>query len=460
MIYIYFIHIIILNIYNIFAGWDKNTGFITGNTDVYARWQTANGLPSSGTEMWDMTPVQLYGIATARKAGEYFVDKDYVDIQMGNDYSYDNVEDRVIGDDVVLNGSESKVVDSNFKLFGEDCGSFTMAIDYEFASHSTDATLVSCYEFDNKAGFRLKSNGTHPVIEFGDVTQTVGYSRNRDMLVIRYVKDTNTMHVYAFNGTSSSDSYTDNIVYTTIVPTKKASTEATVMLGAFKFLHNGALDNLGSGTIHWAKVWKEDLGDAAARNLAAWTRETLRFEYTKNNKYRFANDSSRYTGLSFICKNLLGRKYKMMNDNTNVGGWNASEMRKFVNSRFYDALPTVWKSMIRQVQVPSNAGNDSIVTSKDYIYLPSYVELSGVTTAPYSSEGVQIGWMTSSSARIKTVNGVAQTYYTRSAYYSSSSTSTNGKYFVTIDTNGLASGSGGSFATSYSSFGICPCFSI
>jgi hypothetical protein len=135
-------------------------------------------------------------------------------------------------------------------------------------------------------------------------------------------------------------------------------------------------------------------------------------------------------------------------------------MRKFVNARFYDALPTVWKSMIRQVQVPSNAGNDSIVTSKDYIYLPSYVELSGVTTAPYSSEGVQIGWMTSSSARIKTVNGVAQTYYTRSAYYSSGSTSTNGKYFVTIDSNGLASGSGGSFATSYSSFGICPCFSI
>ena len=46
-------------IYNIFTGWDKNTGFITGDTDVYARWQTANGLPSSDTEMWDMTEVQL-----------------------------------------------------------------------------------------------------------------------------------------------------------------------------------------------------------------------------------------------------------------------------------------------------------------------------------------------------------------------------------------------------------------
>lgn len=444
-------------IYNIFTGWDKNTGFITGDTDVYAKWQTANGLPSSSTEMWDMTPVQLYAVATSRKAAEYFVDKDYVDIQMGNDYSYDNIEDSVLGNEIVFNGSESNVIDSNIKLFDEDCGSFTMAIDYEFNAHSTDATLVSCYEFDTKAGFRLKSNGTHPVIEFGDVTKPIGYSKNRDMLVIRYIKETNTMHVYTCNGTSASDSYADSITYATIVPTKKANTKATVMLGAFKFLHNGAMDNLGNGTIHWAKVWKEDLGDAAARSLAVWTHETLRFEYTQNNKYRFASDSSRYTGASFICQNLLGRKHRMMDGNYNTGGWHYSDMRTFVNDRFYNAFPTVWKSIIRQVQIPSNAGTDSITTSKDYIYLPSYVELSGVTTSPYSGEGSQIGWMTGLSARIKTINGVASAYYTRSAHYSSTSTSTNGKYFVTVDSNGSMPGS---FVTSSTGLGICPCFSI
>jgi hypothetical protein len=444
-------------IYNIFTGWDKNTGFITGNTDVYARWQTTNGLPSSSMEMWDMTEVQLYGVATSGKAAEYFVDKDYVDIRMGNDYSYDNVEDNVLGDEVVLNGSESSVVDSNIKLFDTDCGSFTMAIDYEFGTHSTDATLLSCYEFDTRAGFRLKSNGTHPVIEFGDVTKNIGYSKNRDMLVIRYVKDTNTMHVYTCNGTSASDSYADAITYTTIVPTKQMNTKATVMLGAFKFLHNGVLDNLGNGTIHWAKVWKEDLGDAAARSLASWTHETLRFEYTKNNKYRFASDSSRYSGASFICQNLLDRKHKMMGGNTNTGGWDKSVMRAFCNSRLYEAFPIVWKSIIKQVQIPANTGDGSMVTSKDYIYLPSYVELSGTTTSPYSGEGSQIGWMNSPSARIKTIDGVKSVYYTRSAYYSSTSTSTNGKYFVTVDDDGAVPGS---FITSSSSLGICPCFSI
>ena len=450
-------------IYNIFTGWNKSTGFITGNTDVYARWQTANGLPSSGTEMWDMTPVQLYGVTTSGKASEYFKDKDYVDIQMGNDYSYENVEDSVLGNEVVLNGSAANVVDSDIKLFGAECGSFTMAIDYEFVSHRTDATLVSCYEFNNKAGFRLKSNGTHPVIEFGDVTETVGCSKNRDMLVIRYAKDTNTMHVYTFNGTSSSDSYAESISYTTIVPTKQASTEATVMLGAFKFLHNGVLDNLGNGIIHWAKVWKEDLGDAAARSLAAWTHESLRFEYIRrelaDDNYRLASDSSRRAGASFICQNLLGKKYKMMSGTTttNKGGWDASAMKIFVNSRFYDAFPTVWKSIIRQVQIPANTGSDSIATSRDYIYLPSYVELSGESTSPYSNEGSQIGWMINSSARTKTINGVANAYYTRSANYSPSSTSTNGKYFVIVNSEGAINST---FVTSYSSLGICPCFSI
>ena len=444
-------------IYNIFTGWDKNTGFITGNTDVYARWQTTNGLPSSDTEMWDMTPVQLYAVATSGNAAKEFVDKDYIDIRMGNDYSYDNVEDHFIGDDVVLNGSESRVVDSNIKLFGEDCGSFTMAIDYEFSAHSNDATLASCYEFDTRAGFRLKSNGTHPVIEFGDITKIIGYSNNRDMLVLRYVKDTNTMHVYTDNGSSTTDSYADSISHTTIVPTKQVKTEATVMLGAFKFLHNNVLDNLGNGTIHWAKVWKEDLGDSVARSLAAWTHEILRFEYTKNNKYRLSSDSSRYTGASFVCKNLLGRKYRMKDSGGNVGGWPMSDMKRFCNDRFYNAFPTVWKSMIRQVQIKTTDGTDKEVISNDYIYLPCRADLDGIASPPYSSEGTQIGWMTDKNSRIKTMNGVAYRYFTRSAYYTYTSVSLNGRYFITVESDGAIQTA---FSSPSTNLGIFPCFSI
>ena len=453
-------------IFNIFNGWDKSTGFISGDTDVYAKWETANGLPSSGLEMWDMTPVQLYSVAASGMAASYFVDKDYVDIQMGNDYSYDNVEQNILGSEVLLNGSKANVVDCGVKLFDEDCGSFTIAIDYEFSAHSNYATLLSCYDFDTSAGFRLRSNGTNPVIEFGGTTKIVGSDKNRDMLVIRYVKDEDTMHVYACNGTASSDSYADSITYMTIVPNKQINTAATVVLGAFKFLHNGVFDNLGNGTIHWAKVWKEDLGDDIARSLAAWTHDIIRFEYTKNNSYRFASDSSRYTGASFICKNLLDRKYRMMSavtgsNSANEDGWHASAMREFCNNKFYNAFPTVWKSIIKKVQIFANDGTDNAPKSDDYIYLPSYVELSGVTTSPYVNEGDKIGWMNDNvndtNDRIKTINNVASAYYTRSAYYSSSSPTLNGKYFVTVDNKGSIPGG---FVVPSNSLGVCPCFSI
>jgi hypothetical protein len=190
--------------------------------------------------------------------------------------------------------------------------------------------------------------------------------------------------------------------------------------------------------------------------LAAWTHETLRFEYirrTENeDKYRWASASSRYVGASFICQNLLDRKYRMNDSNTNVGGWDKSAMREFCNGRLYNAFPTVWKSIIRQVQIPANTGDGSMTTSMDYIYLPSYVELSGTTISPYSGEGSQIGWMNSNSARIKTIDGVANTYYTRSASKGYST------YFVTVDDLGTIPGR--SFVTSYTPYGICPCFSI
>ena len=58
-----------------------------------------------------------------------------------------------------------------------------------------------------------------------------------------------------------------------------------------------------------------------------------------------------------------------------------------------------------------------------------------------------------SGVNIKTINGIANAYYTRSASYGS----VNGKYFVTVDNNGSTPGG---FVTSSSSLGICPCFSI
>ena len=443
-------------IYNIFVGWDKSTGFITGDTDVYAKWSTQNGLPAAGTDLKDMTPVQIYAIATAGKANDYFEQKDYFDVRVGQDFSFTNVEESMLGDELTFDGSSSKVVDSGIKLFGADSGSFTIAIDFEFDKNCTqDGTLLSCFEYDGSEGFRLKYNGTNPEIQWGNASQVVGKGSQRDVVVLRYRKGEDKLYIYSFNGgVSSSGTYADEIMYTEITRNRSTNTEATIVLGGFKFLSGGSIDipTLGKGQIHWAKVWLDDIGDAAARKLAAWPHETWRYEYCGDKRYRFAADSSKITGASFIPTRLLSLGHCMNTTNTNIGGWNDSAMRQFCNGRVYDAFPTEWRSIIKQVQIPSTAGNMSsdIVYSKDYVYLPSYVEVFNTIEDPYASEGRAIAFFNTDADRIKTMNGTAQAWYLRSADISYNN------YFKTVSMQGNMN----NYVISTRSLGICPCISI
>ena len=442
-------------IYNLFTGWDKSTGCIVGDTDVYAKWDTQNGLPAAGTDLKDMTPAQIYAIAAAGKANDYFEQKDYFDVRIGQDFSFSNVEEHMLGDEITLNGTVANVVDSGIKLFGADSKSFTMAIDFEFGENSADATLLSCFEYDGSEGFRLKYNGTNPEVQWGNVVQQVGRGNQRDLVVLRYRQGENKLYIYSFNGgAASSGTYADEIAYTELTRNRSTSTEATIVLGGFKFLSNGTVDSvtLGNGQIHWAKVWFEDLGDAAARQLAAWPHETWRYEYYGDKRYRFAADSSKITGASFIPTRLLSFTHNMNTTNTNVGGWNASNMRRFCNNRVYNAFPIQWQAIIKQVQIPATAGGTSseIIYSKDYVYLPSYVEVFNTLDAPYKSEGSVIPFFNSDVDRIKTRNGTADVYYLRSADVGYNS------YFKTI----ASAGNIGNYMPSNRNLGICPCISI
>jgi len=96
--------------YNVFAGWDKSTGYITGNTDVYAIWDRST-LPTSGTLLNNMTPAQIYGLGNASgiNIDAYINDedniKDYKDIIVGHDFSFDNVESTLICSEQYFNGT-------------------------------------------------------------------------------------------------------------------------------------------------------------------------------------------------------------------------------------------------------------------------------------------------------------------------------------------------------------------
>ena len=387
-------------VYNIFAGWDKSTGFITGDTDVYAIWQRAE-LPTTDTDLKDMTPAQIFAVTKSGRTANYFVMKDYFDMNLGHDFDFSNVESEVLAENLYLDGNTA--IDKQITLFGENDRSFTMAIDFQYSETTTNGTLVSCFEEEGAEGFRLRFN-SNPDIQWGDVSAKFGSGIYRDMVVIRHRKGENKLYVYASNGTDSSSNFSTAITRAELTRSRNTNTPSILTFGAVRFIEDGGYDDYGRGHIHWCKIWYEDLGDTNARQLAAWPHEPLRMEYYGTGLYRITGGGSQKANASFICNHLLaGRGHQMNTSNTNAGGWESSLMRTKLMARLRDAMPTVWKSMMKQVRISASAGSQSteILLSDDYVYLPCTTEMNGDKSNPYVNEGSHIGWYTGNQQRVK-----------------------------------------------------------
>lgn len=403
-------------IYNVFAGWDKSTGCVRENINVYPVWETASLPEPKAKDLSEMTTGEVYAIATAAASNladvsEYFEDKDYHDITMGTDFNFSNVDSEEIvplSAPVVLDGETA--IDTDVYLFGSKEKTFTMAIDFTFACDSTDVnnTLLAAFEEDGSEGFRLRYN-SYPSIQWGDKSQIVGnYTSNthyRDIVVIRHIKGEDKLYIYSGCQPTNSNGarFATSIEPYVLTRTRATSTEMPITLGAIRF-QDGGHDYYGKGVIHWCKVWYDDLGVTNSKELATWCRETLRMEYCGTDRYRLAGGSSVKAKASFVANNLLsGRGFWMNSTNTNAGGWDESLMRDFCNGRLFDALPTAWRSMIKKVKINATAGSQSseITISEDKVYLISCTESGGQTGSPYNNEGSQISWFTSNANRIK-----------------------------------------------------------
>ena len=386
-------------IYNLFKGWDKSTGYIRGDTNVYAVWDRVP-LPSTGKDLKDMSEGEIYAVTSTGQSSTYFVDKDYHDITLGHDFNFSNIESEIIAQEMYLDGTSP--IRTNISLFGEDAPSFTLAIDFRFTNTTdTNNTLLSCYDEEGSEGFRLRYNN-HPDIQWGDRNVNVGYQGYRDMVVLRHRAGDNKLYVYSSNGNSST--FANSISRNELVRSRSTSTDQKLVLGGIYFEGDGGYDDQGSGYIYWAKIWYDDLGDTNARALASWSHEIMRVEYCGANRYRLAGNTSQRSNASFIANTCLVDRLRAMNPtNTNVGGWDASKMREFLNSRLPDALPISWRAMLKQVKINATEGNQStnITVSEDYFYLPSLSEMRGSTASPYNSEGDAISWFTGDIYRAK-----------------------------------------------------------
>ena len=160
------------------------------------------------------------------------------------------------------------------------------------------------------------------------------------------------------------------------------------------------------------------------------------------NHYKLADGSGDFANVVFGMKGVMNATRQMNTSNTNVGGWDVTAMRKFLNESIFPALPQQWRAMIKTVETLSSIGNTSaeIATSEDNLFLFSQAEVGfNATVVPYKNEvdadaeEVTFSIFTDNNSRIKkTYNGEGSA----SHWWLRSPGSSHSTYFCSVHTNG------------------------
>lgn len=141
---------------------------------------------------------------------------------------------------------------------------------------------------------------------------------------------------------------------------------------------------------------------------------------------------------------------------TNVGGWESCARRTWCNSVYYNALPSVLKNAVKEVNKKTSAGNQSttIKTTTEKIFLLSEIEIFGNIRYSVAGEGNQYQYYKNAVAnRYKLPKWLSSA--TASQWWQRSPIAVNNVSFGRVDFNGSQAGGGAGASSS-----IAPCFCI
>lgn len=388
------------SVYKVFTGWDKSTGYITKDTNVYAQW-TAAALPAVGKKLNTMNIAEISGVAKNDKADDYWdaEDQDYVDIVVGRDFNFDaaNVASEVLANELYLDGRS--VTKTNVKLFDETAPNFTLAIDFEFSVATEGSVLACCTEYGGTEGFHLRMSGSKPNILWGNTNTDVGYGMQRGIVVLRHRAGSKNLQIYADNTGAASGIYSAAILDTEKPRSVETSTDATLTFGGIPY-GNGS-QNRATGIIHWAKIWYQDLGAANCKQLASWPHETWRMKYVGSHLY--SKETGEDCAATFISDAALSYDYMINANGRTTGGWATSGMRDFANNRLFNALPIAWQAVLKNSLVkalPTNSATTAGV-SLAKVYIPAIAEVMPVSAGAYNLEGATFSTYLYNQDRIK-----------------------------------------------------------
>ncbi|MDO4175431.1 MAG: DUF6273 domain-containing protein, partial [Eubacteriales bacterium] len=378
-------------VYHLFSDWNKSTGCVTEDMIVDPVW-IQGALPEAGTDIADMNAAQIYGMAKSGTVQNYVSVQDEVKIRLGYTPEFDNVENVVLAEGLKLDGQTC--IETGIQLMKEDAD-WTIVVDCQYETTTTGQCMVGCFEDDGYCGFKFAYNGG-PCVQWGTNTLKSSRTTYRDIQVLRHRAGDSFVTAYTANP------YTNSLMVSTLTKPISNLTDAELCLGALKNPGETPVD-YASGTLWYCRVWYGDLGDAVARKMVSFPRENCVFQVAGTELYRLTSDTAKKTSIDFICRHLLDGVRGMNATNISTGGWEASALREWMNSRLLAAFPAPWRAMMKQVRTSATAGDLSsdIVVSDDYLFVPNVVEMNGTSTEPYIYEGKQVPWFTSDPNRNK-----------------------------------------------------------
>lgn len=378
------------NAFYIFTGWDKS-GYVSGYSDteqtiigdkvITAQYDSFNFVSSGNINSFtdntgkyksisELTPVEIYAMKKLADKNTITVNNnndndsddfvaigDSLSIRLGQDIDYEDVESHIyipFSTPMTMNGSNSRLDTATVEehnayshplYLDED---FVIAVEY-FMNQNSSGTVMSCYDDFTRTGLQLTSAG----VNWFGTTVGVLTSGYRDIVVLRHKKGDTNLYVYGGNlsGTAVST--------TTIANSTTATTVARDLVFGCAKDASGSYESYATGTIYWAKIWKADLGDAACKDIASWTHETMPFRVAKFRDY-YKPDASR-TLFTFMADELL--PYTKVLGSYN---WPNASLNDYLQKRIFFALPIEWQSIICMSLLTSWDGYIRTTDSRGY----------------------------------------------------------------------------------------------
>lgn len=169
-------------------------------------------------------------------------------------------------------------------------------------------------------------------------------------------------------------------------------------------------------------------------------------------------EDGKKAGLTFGLVDLYGTDEgggkEMNSECSNAGGFDKSELCKWLNEEFYALLPDEWqKIIVPVVKKTANGGGSKakVVDTVCKVFIPSEVEVFGECHYSKKGEGEQYEAFKHWKDRIK---GYPDSTYGRYWWLRSPDSGSNSNFCI------VSSDGGYSNNAAYSTFGVAPCFAI